>query len=270
MNINDRGRKPKTKKIDIYRESDVIQFKGSKQYNLKDKVVFDSELIIKIDNKLVGKLICLPNDIEFLGWGFLLTGGWIKSIEDVKSFNLKGNMLKVELSSKKKAELSSILLGCGKEIIFKSQNSSEINQIKKNKKNPKGLISPQDIINIMKQFQKADIVHKETGGTHSAGIGYKNELLFSISDVSRHSAIQKVIGKIFLEKIPAEDKIVVTTGRISSDMVLACAEISISTIISKSAPIFSAIERAKEKEITLIGFVRGERLTCFSGCERIG
>lgn len=250
----------------MIKEVKSVQFDKEGKKNLFSKIIVDCELIIKIDNKVVGRLVCLPEKFDLLGWGFLVTGGWIESKEDVEEFSIKKNFLKVKLKEKVKSRMASILAGCGKEVFFvkNGKGNEEEKKILTEQKFKFSIIA-----NIMREFQVSDSLHQQTGGTHSAGVGCGEKLLFSIPDIGRNNAVQKVIGKIFLEKIPTYDKLLFTTGRISREMVVAVSQVSIPVIVSKSAPLLSTIELANEKNITILGFVRGQRMTCFSGFDRI-
>lgn len=250
-------------------EVDACRLNESVRAAIREKVIVDCEFTIKIDGRVAARLTCLPPDKELLGWGFLVGGGWIDSVEDVRSFDLKGNILTVALKVPRESGLSAVLAGCGNDVVFSAGGGAEARPSVH--KNPI-LCSPVfsgDIFKIMNEFQKADELHKVTGATHSAGLGQGDKLLFAIPDVGRHNALQKVLGKVFLENIPVDDKIIFTTGRVSSEMVTACAALSIPVIVSKSAPLLSAIYRAGERGVTVAGFVRGKRLTCFTFPERV-
>ena len=235
---------------------------------ITENVVADGEFLIKIDGRTAARLTCLPDQLDLLGWGFLAGGGWIGSRDDVMSFRRKGNIVSVELKNKLDSEMASVLSSCGKEVVFKPAHPGKTG-ITPPGEAVKTLFSSGNIKAIMNRFQKNDSLHARTGATHSAGLGCGGELLFSIPDVGRHNAVQKVLGKIFIEGIETSDKMLFTTGRVSSEMVSSCAELFIPVVVSKSAPMASSLDRAREMGVTVIGFVRGSRMTCFTFPERI-
>jgi FdhD protein len=81
--------------------------------------------------------------------------------------------------------------------------------------------------------------------------------------------LDKVIGKALLDKLELSDKLLMTTGRISSDIVLKAAKAGIPIVVSHSAPTDMAIDIAKAAAITMAGFVRGNRMNLYCGSERI-
>lgn len=252
-------------------EIDALRVNGEGSSPIGEKVIADEELTIKIDGRVAARLTYLPSDPELLGWGFLVSGGWISSTDDIKTFRPGRNILNVELREPKEGELASILSSCGKEVVLRARKQPEEKDYDGPAKVPliPGIFPAGDIFSAMAEFQKTDVLHNETGGTHSAGIARGGALLFAFPDVGRHNAVQKVLGRMLVDKVPASDKVLFTTGRISSEMVAACAELSIPVIVSKSAPMSSALDRARERGVTVIGFARGKRITCYTFPERL-
>ena len=255
----------------LIKEIDALRVSGEGNSPISEKVITDEELTIKIDGRVAARLTYLPSEPELLGWGFLVSGGWISSAEEVKTFRLGRNILNVELMEPKEGELASILSSCGKEVTLKAKKQPEEKDHDGPGKIPvvPGSFLAGDVFSAMAEFQKIDVLHGETGGTHSAGIARGGVLLFNFPDVGRHNAVQKVLGRMLVDKVPASDKVLFTTGRISSEMVTACAELSIPVIVSKSAPMSSALDRARERGVTVIGFARGRRMTCYTFPERL-
>ena len=112
-------------------------------------------------------------------------------------------------------------------------------------------------------------VFKETGGVHCVALCDRENILVINEDVARHNALDKVIGESLEKEIYLKDKIVILSGRVSLEMILKCAKLNIPIIISKSAPTSLSVALAKMLNITLVGFVRGNKMNIYSGDERI-
>ena len=126
-----------------------------------------------------------------------------------------------------------------------------------------------DIYEVMKENLTSSELFKNTGGVHSVAI-YDNERLLTIrEDVARHNAMDKSIGYCLLNNIDLKDKIIFVSGRISCEMILKAAKASIPIVVSKSAPTNLSREIAKKLNITLVGFVRGERMNIYTNPQRI-
>lgn len=89
-------------------------------------------------------------------------------------------------------------------------------------------------------------------------------VLFAHEDLGRHNALDKLFGECLMRGINFDDKIIVTSGRISSEMLIKCARRKIPLLISRSAATSLAVELARKAGITLIGFVRGERMNIYA------
>lgn len=119
----------------------------------------------------------------------------------------------------------------------------------------------------MIDFNRRSELFQKTGGVHSCGLYFQDEMLVFEEDIGRHNALDKIIGRALLDRIDLEDKMVLTSGRVSSEILIKIARRGISTIVSMSAPTNLAIELAKELSINLLGFVRGERLNIYTNLE---
>lgn len=119
------------------------------------------------------------------------------------------------------------------------------------------------------EFQKQSEGYKSTGGVHSAALADDRHLLVFTEDIGRHNAVDKVIGYALLEHIAFSGKIMLASGRLSSEIVAKCARCGIPVIVSRAAPTSLAVEIADAAGLTLVGFVRGERMNIYTGMQRI-
>jgi len=122
---------------------------------------------------------------------------------------------------------------------------------------------------VLIKFSKSSELFTETGGVHSAAISDGKEILVFREDIGRHNAVDKVIGSLVLAGITLSDKILLTSGRISSEIITKVIYAGVPVIISKSAPTQKAIEYAIKENITLIGFARGNSFNIYSNSHRI-
>jgi formate dehydrogenase accessory protein FdhD len=126
------------------------------------------------------------------------------------------------------------------------------------------------VISAARKLNEISDNFKRTGGTHAAAIFKPNgELIFGTEDISRHVALDKVIGKALLGKIDLRETFLVSTGRLASDMVVKAVYVGIPIVASIAAPLSSGIQLAEATGVTLVGFVRGERMNIYSYPERI-
>ncbi len=129
-------------------------------------------------------------------------------------------------------------------------------------------ISRYDIQKGVKSVLTSDL-HKLTGGVHIVGLLTKGRHICIAEDIGRHNALDRVIGYGLLNSVNFRETFVVSSGRISSEMVRKCLVANIPIIISRGSTTSLAIEIAEQAGLTIIGFARGERMNIYSGRERI-
>ncbi len=109
---------------------------------------------------------------------------------------------------------------------------------------------------------------RQTGGVHSAALCDTDRIIFQVEDVGRHNAVDKVIGWAKLNGLVLQDKILLSTGRISADIALKSARAGLNIIASRSAPTSRALAYARQLGLTVVGFVRGQRMNVYTWPKR--
>jgi FdhD protein len=112
-------------------------------------------------------------------------------------------------------------------------------------------------------------LYLEAGAIHGTVLCKESCPLVYMEDVGRHNAVDKISGWMFLEKVPSEDKILYTTGRLTSEMVIKAAIMGVPILISRSGFTAWGVKLAQRLDLTLIGRLRGQRFTCLSGRDRL-
>jgi len=114
------------------------------------------------------------------------------------------------------------------------------------------------------EFQKRSDVYRKTGGVHSAAVVDEDSMLAFAEDIGRHNAVDKVIGYCLLENISFEGKMMLASGRLSSEILSKCAGCGIPVVVSRAAPTSLAVKIAEQAGITVIGFMRGSRMNVYT------
>lgn len=130
-------------------------------------------------------------------------------------------------------------------------------------------ITTDDCFRLMSDMQDAAETFKQTGGVHNAALCDANGVLLSRMDIGRHNALDKIYGYCLKNKISIQDKIIVFSGRISSEILLKVSKIGCEIVLSKSAPTELALQLAEQLGITTVGFIRQNTLNIYTHKERI-
>jgi FdhD protein len=252
-----------TKEVNIKRISNELKEETS------DSIIEEIPLDIFVNYEFYAALMCTPIEVKELAIGFLFSEGVISSINSIKSIEEKYEnricaILDHEINVDNNS-IKAITSACGKgSVHIKSLEESRVKLIESNCK-----FAIKDILKLMKEFNSKSELFKQTGGVHSCCICSNNSILLFSEDIGRHNALDKVVGKAIISSMDLKDKLVMTTGRISSDIVVKIAKAGIQIIVSHSAPTTLALSIAKDSNITIIGFARGSRMNIYCNEHRI-
>ncbi len=134
----------------------------------------------------------------------------------------------------------------------------------------KATITSKDIHSMYDVMRDQQTLFKETGGSHACGLfDLDHNMLSVMEDIGRHNAVDTAIGQLLMANTIAKAKIMLVSGRISYEIVSKAFSAKTPILVAVSAPSSLAIDYAKELGITLIGFCRNDRLTCYSHPEAI-
>lgn len=250
---------------------DVLRIDRGEKKNIQDVVTEEISLTVYLNGKELLTLLCSPDSLKELSTGFLYSSGLIKSKNDIKDITIDSrNWTSYIKLNAKDADTQLVFKrlytsGCGKGILF--YNALDLMHRKKITSNFK--ISSEKILTLMDSFQKMSVTFRETGGVHSAALSNGNDILIFKEDIGRHNALDKVIGEALMKGLKMEDLIVLSSGRISSEIISKVQKIKSPFLISRSAPTDQAIKKAGELNLTLIGFARGKRMNVYTANERI-
>lgn len=130
-------------------------------------------------------------------------------------------------------------------------------------------LTVEDTFRLMDDMQKSATIFQQTGGVHNAALCDVNGMIVSRMDIGRHNALDKIYGYCIRNHISITDKIIVFSGRISSEILLKVAKIGCEIVLSKSAPTELALQLAEELGITTIGFIRDQTLNVYTYPNRL-
>jgi FdhD protein len=253
-------------------EALILKISGSSVEGVIDPVASELPITLVVNNEQLVTLLCTPVELKELAVGFLLSEGILHDKASIKKLEVAEHELTVrmELSDlpadfSRLFEKRTISSGCGKGITFTNYPVYADQRLKVAGQ----LMSLDDVRRLLKTFRNISSLYLETGGVHSAALSDGKDILFFSEDIGRHNAVDKLIGKAFLNSIPVEDKILLTSGRVTSEIMTKAGRNRFPILISRAAPSCMAISYAEDMGITLVGFARGDRMNIYSWPNRI-
>jgi len=130
-------------------------------------------------------------------------------------------------------------------------------------------VQPEAVGHLVEQFFQAQTLYRRTGGVHSSALSDGGKIVVVADDIGRHNTLDKISGLCLMNGIFPETRILITTGRISSEMLQKAARMSSPILISRTSPSSLSIEMAERYGITLIGYARTHRFSVYSNAQRV-
>lgn len=210
--------------------------------------------------------MCTPVDLEALAIGFLYNEGVINSFEEIEDTRICASGDNIDIWLNHDASIPekwSRTSGCTGG--FTSIENYELKGYPLNG----GTVSDQAVNELVARLFDSQEIYRLSGGVHTSALSDGKNILAVAEDIGRHNTLDKLAGKVLMQDIISSRKIIMTTGRISSEMLQKSARLGASTVISRTSPSSLSITMAEKYGITLIGYARRNRFNVYAHPERI-
>ena len=234
-----------------------------------DGGVIDEQLLsIYVNGQSLATMMCSPLQLEALAVGFLYNEGVIEAADEIGLLqtNIPNSVVDVILTRDEVQLPRRMILttGCGGGMTGQELSKAHPALVSA------FLTTPDMIIRLMRELQGAATLYNAVRGVHAAVLGDETGLLISAEDVGRHNAVDKVAGQALLDKIDTRDRILLTSGRISSEMLSKARRMGIPIVASRTAPTSITVELAEAWDICVIGYVRRGGMRVYTCGWRLG
>ncbi len=232
-------------------------------------VIREQAVSLTVNNETWLTLMCTPVDLEALAIGFLFNEEIIETVAEVASLRVcpENDNVDVWLNSKAaKPEHWSRTSGC-------SGGQTSV----KNISHPKKVIRPGNgaaiqagqVGKLMKQLLDNQELYRKSGGVHTSALSDGEHLLLVAEDIGRHNTLDKLAGLMLLRNIHPARRTILTTGRISAEMIQKARRMRASIVISRTSPTSESIRMAQAEAITLVGYAHQDRFIIYTHPQRI-
>jgi FdhD protein len=242
------------------------RFSAGRFHPMDIPVVEEIPLVVYVNGQELVTLLCTPTKLEGLVVGFLSFEGIIRDLGDIQSLTVSAEdgYAEVRLHAafvppRKRVHTT----GCGGGITFSLETRGSL-AIQDD-----STVDPRHLFPLIRELYTEAQSYRESRGIHAAALAEGDKLLIVTEDVGRHNAIDKICGEAMLRQIRTEGRILLATGRISSEMLRKGAHLGTPIVVSRTSATTMSIELAKRLGLTLIGYVRGDSFYVYSHPERL-
>lgn len=269
-----------------------IEYDGERASPVSRAVIAETPWVLYVDKHELVTFMCSPTDLHLLALGFLRSEGLIERLDDVWQLKVYLDEDRVymffpaaglagERSMPTCAEASGsidvrlrgglparpakriLTSGCGGGVTF-DDLSGERPPLQSSLR-----ISAAQIANLMRLLNEHGQLYRTSRGVHTSALASPSELLLLAEDVGRHNTLDKIRGASMLHEVATRDRVLLSTGRISTEMISKARKMEVPIVMSRTSPTAASVALAHRWNMTLIGYVRGRQMRIYAGAERI-
>jgi FdhD protein len=229
---------------------------------VKGEIVREQPLTVYVNGERFLTLLCTPVKLDALVLGYLWMEKVIAGLDEVTALAISEVDGRAEVTLAHPVTLPTeriLTSGCGGGITFRIDPRlfSRIDSPLR--------VRPAELSERMKELFVEAVQYRASRGIHGAALADRERLLVVAEDVGRHNAVDKVKGEALLRGIPTADRLLLSTGRISSEMLLKAARMGVPVVASRTSPTEMAVGLAEQLGITVVGYVRPDSLNLYAG-----
>ena len=245
------------------------------RYEFKKWEHHDAETIVEtpvsltVNGEVWLTFMCTPVHLEAMSVGFLYNESVIESMDEVEDVRVCEHGDNVDVWLNRSVEQPTSwrrTSGCtggvtAVDLLAKPNVHFDRNSLR---------LSPEAIGHLVEMLFESQELYRETGGVHTSALSDGEKIVLSAEDIGRHNTLDKIAGLCLMNNVFPEARILITTGRISSEMLQKAARMNVPILVSRTSPSSLSIEMAERYGITLIGYARRHRFNVYSNLQRVG
>ena len=228
-------------------------------------IVDEVQACISVNGRELASYMCSPHDLAQLAHGFLFNEGLIDSLEDIHHTRLNDNHC-VDIWLKRDftpPERTIITAGCGGGITFAdlSQRYEPLQTTFQ--------VAPAELAELMRAMHGGALKYQAARGIHTAALADRDGILLQVEDIGRHNCLDRLRGQLLAEGRDSAGQVLLSSGRISSEMINKARRFAVPVVCSRTSPTSLSVALAKAWGITIVAYLRQERMRVYTHPERI-
>jgi len=251
---------------------DIVEFRDGSFRPAQVTAIQEVPLTIYLNGQEMVTLLCTGKHPTYLAVGFLRSEGWIRDLGDLKDVRIEADDQRikafVEVSTdplKAQPVRRSVTSGCGKGTSFDRNVETAIGV----RVSARLVVAPDQIFRLMAELTERSTLYRRTRGCHNASLAEPSRIVIFREDIGRHNAIDMICGQCLLDGVTTEDKLIVTTGRIASEILLKTIRLGVPILVSGSAATRFSIDLARKTNMAMVGLVESGRMVVYNSGGRI-
>ncbi|MEM7238737.1 MAG: formate dehydrogenase accessory sulfurtransferase FdhD [Pseudomonadota bacterium] len=234
------------------------------------RVVEERALTLFLNGQEIVTAMTIGDYPDYLALGYLLNQGMLLPGDEITAIDYDEELEVVVVRTERETDYEDKLKkktrtsGCAVGTVF-----GDMMEQLENVELTSGEVRTSWLYSLARQINTQPSLYLEAGAIHGTVLCHRDTPLVFMEDVGRHNAVDKIAGWMFQEGVPGADKILYTTGRLTSEMVIKTALMGIPVLASRSGFTAWGVDLARQVGLTLIGRMRGQRFHCLSGAERL-
>lgn len=256
-----------TPQTDSAQSATYLSLHGNQTQEIAGEVIAEALVCISLNGAELATLMASPHDVDQLALGFLANEGLIAGMDDVRNLHIARNGRCVDVwlhdTSITKPTRTIITAGCGGGVTFDdlSQQHPPLDASL--------TATPAQLADLMQQLHHGAALYQRTRGVHTAVLANTDAILLQAEDIGRHNCLDRLRGQALQQGIPTADCILLTSGRISSEMMNKARKMGAPIVCSRTSPTSLSVALAKSWQITLVAYLRQDRMRIYTHPERI-
>jgi FdhD protein len=229
-------------------------------------------LTLYLDKREIVTLMTLGHAPEALAIGYLRNQRLVDAVDDIATVQVDWETESVAVTTRKKRDMRSrlkkktVTTGCGQGTVY----GDLMEEIESVRLRNDVTLADSDLFVLLEKVRRHETIYKQAGAVHGCALATTaGEILMFVEDVGRHNAVDAIAGFMWLDGIDGSDKLFYTTGRLTSEMVIKCAQMRIPFLVSRSGLTHMGHEIAKKVGITMLGRASGRHYLAFTGRQRL-
>jgi FdhD protein len=244
------------------------KYEFRKWESLDAETIVEAPVSLTVNGQVWLTFMCTPVDLEAMAVGFLYNEGIIETMNEVEDVRVceHGDNVDVWLNHTVEQPTSwRRTSGCTGGVTA----VDALARVDVSFDGDRPRFPPEAIGHLVEEFFESQILYRETGGVHASALSDGEKIVIAAEDIGRHNTLDKISGLCLMKNVSPETRILITTGRISSEMLQKAARMNVPILISRTSPSSLSIEMAERYGITLIGYARTHRFNVYTNAQRV-